>query len=175
MKPQGFGGIAIWPMSYGWLCQHLMGTMITRWIGVPAIGRCRPSPMQRCFLGCAEGLRHRALVGYPATSPENSFVYRRTPCNNALGHHSNAIVREVFGNILRIRDILGHSATYEKIEAMLPKLPPYQVGSGPAAGWDQEYPEPSRTIATFHTCIRCIRGGSSPCRTPDMAQAVKPR
>ena len=176
---KGSAVYAIWPMSYGWLCQHLMehydyslDKEFLRDRALPAI-----TDAAVFFLDVLKdcGTGHWSI--YPATSPENSFMYRgERLAITRWATMSNAIVREVFGNMLRIRDILGLTGDiYEKIEAMLPKLPPYQVGSqGQLLEWDQEYPEPEPHHRHISHLYPLHPGREfSVARTPDMAHAVK--
>ncbi len=137
---------AIWPMAYGWLCQHLMEhydySLDKAFLSDRALPAITDAALFFLDALTDDGKGHLSV--YPATSPENSFHHDGSTVAVAAGATmSNAIVREVLANLLRIRDILGLSGdVYDRAAAALPKLPPYQIGSrGELLEWDQEYEE----------------------------------
>lgn len=176
---EGSAVYAIWPMAYGWMCRHLMehydyslDKEYLRNRALPAITDAAVFCLD-ALKDCGTG--HWSI--FPATSPENSFLYEgERIAVSRWATMSNAIVREVFTNMLRMKDILGlNGELYDRITAMLPKLPPYRIGSkGQLLEWDEEFEEPEPHHRHISHLYPLYPGRAfSIRRTPELAQAVK--
>ncbi|NLB38465.1 MAG: glycoside hydrolase family 95 protein, partial [Clostridiales bacterium] len=176
---EGSAVYAIWPMAYGWLCQHLMEHYEYSLYKAFLKNRALPAITDAAvfFLDTLKdcGTGHWSV--YPATSPENSFMYDgKRIAVSRWATMSNAIVREVFDNMLRIQDILElEGEVFDRIRDMLPKLPPYLVGSkGQLLEWDQEYEEPEPHHRHISHLYPLHPGRAFTVdKTPDMANAVR--
>ena len=85
------------------------------------------------------------LLTVPSVSPENRYIlpsgYDTPVCISPA--MDNQILREFFGAMIKIENLLGVDAEYGKIlESMISRLPKDQIGSdGRLLEWDKEYPE----------------------------------
>ncbi len=121
-----------WNAAGGWFCHHLMEyyeyTLDQKFLKEKA----RPimASAAKFYLSQLETKDGYRII-FPSTSPENSFE-----CENGVSAVSEttemtmAIVRELFGNYIKICDILGEEdEILEKIKAELPCLMPTMIGS----------------------------------------------
>jgi len=86
------------------------------------------------------------LVTSPSTSPENHFVDPASGQRVAVSRGSTmdmALVREIFQNTIKGSEALGIDADFRaKLQATVPKLLPFQVGSqGQLQEWSQDFKE----------------------------------
>jgi alpha-L-fucosidase 2 len=101
---RGFAGCAFWPMGYAWLTRHMAehdayfpDRTFLKKHAFPAV---RDAAL--FFLDVLREDPDGYLSFYPATSPENGFLWAGKRCRVAYASAmSSAIVREVFENILR--------------------------------------------------------------------------
>ncbi|MBQ9748419.1 MAG: glycoside hydrolase family 95 protein [Clostridia bacterium] len=152
--PVGAGGkgclcYAYWPMSSGWLCRHAWEhyeyTLDRDYL------RDAAYPLMR---GAAE-FYHSVLISdgehdilCPSTSPENAY-YDKNHEKLAIARYttmSQAIVMDLFTNLLRAAEILGEEdALLREIRERLPRLNTYAIGTeGQLLEYDEEYEEPER-------------------------------
>jgi len=94
--------------------------------------------------GPAEGVGY--LVTSPSTSPENHFIDPKTGQRAAVSRGSTmdmALVRQLFENTIAGSEALGVDADFRaKLQATIPKLLPFQVGSqGQLQEWAQDFKE----------------------------------
>jgi len=137
---------AFWPMALPWMCRdmfdHYLYTLDMDFL------RERALPVQReAVRFCLDFMvkdENGHLAMYPATSPENSFIYQGKICSVAKSSTcNNSLVRELIGNYIKMLDILGIDEPM-KAEAAnaLPLIRPYEFGShGQILEWDREYEE----------------------------------
>ena len=178
-KYPGCATWAFWPMGFGWLCQHLYehyaftGDLIfLREKALPPIREAA-----RFYLDVmAEDEEGRLFIS-PGTSPENSFIIEDGKSSVAkLAAMSQAIVREILSNYLKILDILGmQEEMQEEAKKALPRLFPFQIGSrGQLLEWDQEFEE----AEVHHRHVSHLYGlhpghQITPQDTPELAEACK--
>jgi len=145
-KVPGSAVWSFWPLALPWMCRdmydHYLYTLDKDFL------RERALPVQReavrFYLEFMTKDKNGHLVAYPATSPENTFIYEGKPCSVALSSTcSNALIRELFTNYLSTMDILGEDEPMKsEVAAALPLIRPYEFGSkGQILEWDREYEE----------------------------------
>ena len=86
------------------------------------------------------------LVTSPSTSPENHFIDPATGQRVSVSRGSTmdiALVKQLFENTIAGSDVLGVDAEFRaKLQATLPKLLPFQVGSqGQLQEWAEDFKE----------------------------------
>lgn len=86
------------------------------------------------------------LVTSPSTSPENHFLDPKTGARVAVSRGSTmdlALVKQLFDNTIAASQVLGIDADFRaRLQATLPKLLPFQVGSqGQLQEWAQDFKE----------------------------------
>jgi alpha-L-fucosidase 2 len=86
------------------------------------------------------------LVTSPSTSPENHFLDPATGARVAVSRGSTmdmALVRQLFENTIAGSEVLGVDAQFRaKLQATLPKLLPFKVGSqGQLQEWAEDFKE----------------------------------
>lgn len=176
---RGSAVYAIWPMAFGWLCQHLMEhydyTLDKTFLkerALPAI-----ADAAQFYIDTLRDNGKDSLSFFPATSPENSFMYKGDRLAvSRWSTMSNAITKEVFHNLLRIGEILGVETNLMKqVRETLPRIAPYQIGSqGQLLEWDEEYEEPEVHHRHISHLYPLHPGREFTLeKTPDMAQAVR--
>lgn len=145
-KNPGMYGCCFWNMSFGWLTRHLFEhyeyTLDTNFLQNRAYPAIRDAA--QFYLDCLKENEEGYLWMPLATSPENAFVYEGEVTKIArFATMTNAIMREVFGNVLRCCEILQIDADFaDRVSAALNRLPPYRIGSqGQMLEWNEEYPE----------------------------------
>lgn len=136
---------SFWPMSSGWLCRHLWEhycyTLDRDFLMEKAYPIMRESVrFYLKFLTEHDGY----LVTVPSTSPENRF-YDSNGKEHSLTVASTmdiSILKEIFGNYLKLCEILGVDDLKAETEAARDKLPPLKVGRyGQLQEWYQDYQE----------------------------------
>ncbi|MDI9420484.1 MAG: glycoside hydrolase family 95 protein [Firmicutes bacterium] len=118
------------------------------------------------------------LVTCPSVSPENRYVlpdgYDTPICVGPA--MDNQILREFFGALIQIQELLGVDQDLARILAeMIEKLPEDKIGSqGQLLEWDQEYPELTPGMSHISHLFACHPGCSiNWWDTPELMQAVK--
>lgn len=168
-----------WPMALAWLChnmyEHYQYTLDTAFLRERAVPVMREAI--RFLLDVMVADERGYLRIFPATSPENTFVYKGR--KTALGRSatmSNSICREIMGNYLEALDILGvEDDMAEETRAALDKIWPYETGSkGQILEWDQEYEESEPTHRHTSHLYGLYPGREiTPEGTPELAQAAR--
>lgn len=178
-KTPGTAGYAFWPMSFGWLCEHLYehyqytkDRVFLRESALPAIRGAA-----RFYLDILK----RDSAGYlsitPATSPENWFVIDGEPCAvSESATMSNTIVREVFENYLSSLAVLGiEEEMADEVRRALPELHPFGIGSkGQLLEWEAEFfeAEPQHRHVSHLYGLYPSRQ-ITPAATPELAEACR--
>ena len=180
----GMGFICLWPMGAGWLCQHLWDYFL--YTGDTEFLNSEAYPL---IQGAAEFFAdwliedtNGNLVTPISNSPENRFRYKDPDGTTKISGicvgstMDMAIVGEVFGNYLAASKLTGNTSNLsEKIEAMIPRLKPFQIGSkGQLLEWHEEFEENEPE----HRHVSHLYGlhpgfQITPESTPDLFQAVK--
>lgn len=136
---------SLWPMSSGWLCSHLWEhycyTLDREFLEKRAYPVIREAV--RFYLGYLTEY-DGYLVTCPSTSPENTFFDKNGESHSVTiaSAMDISILKELFGNYLKICEILGQEELKEQTEAALKKLPPFKIGSeGQLQEWYEDYRE----------------------------------
>lgn len=136
---------SLWPMSSGWLCRHLWEhycyTRDLNFLKEKAYPLIRESVrFYLQYLTEYDGY----FVTSPSTSPENEF-YDRNGEKHSVSVASTmdiSILKELFGNYLKICEILEIDILKEETEYALKKLPPFRIGRyGQLQEWYEDYKE----------------------------------
>ena len=138
---------AFWPMGGAWLTQELFRayeySQDERYLKEVAAPIIREAAL---FLNDWLGEYQGEYVTCPSTSPENQFRLPDGQITSVTYASSMdmAIVREVFGNYIKICEILGtQDSLLDEIREKLPRLAPFRTGSfGQLLEWHEEYEEP---------------------------------
>ncbi len=142
---RGFAGCAFWPMGYAWLTRHMAehdayfpDRTFLKKHAFPAV---RDAAL--FFLDVLREDPDGYLSFYPATSPENGFLWAGKRCRVAYAAAmSSAIVREVFENYLEMAKKLGVQELTDEISNALPRLHPLNIGpDGRLLEWERDYEE----------------------------------
>ncbi len=170
---------AMWPLSAGWLCQHLWEHYA--FTGDRDFLATRAYPLMK---GAAEFLLDFLVEdpqGYlttcPSTSPENKFLTPSgQPC--AVSHGSTmdlAIIRELLANCSEASRILNVDPEFRaRLDAARARLRPPRIGRyGQLQEWDQDFDEVepghrhlSHLYGLYPGCQITVRG------TPELARAA---
>lgn len=145
-KSRGTAGYAFWPMSSGWLCQHLFEhyeyTLDHAFLQETAY------PIMKSAAQFYADLLVEDEDGYlilsPSTSPENAFIIDGQTSNVAkTTTMTMAIVREIFRNCMQSAKLLNVDAAFSaQLQEKTERLLPYQIGSkGQLLEWNEEFQE----------------------------------
>lgn len=175
----GSAVFAFWPMSFGWLCEHLfehyLFTQDRAFLKAQALPAIRGAA--RFYLDVLAENSAGYLSITPATSPENSFLIsgeRVAVAESAT--MSNAIVREVLKNYLSALKILGiQESMADEARCALSKLHPFQIGSkGQLLEWEAEFEEAEPTHRhVSHLYALHPSRQITPEETPELAKACE--
>lgn len=178
-KVPGSAVWSFWPFALPWMCRdmfdHYLYTLDEDFL------RKRALPVQReAVRFCLDFMtkdENGHLRAYPATSPENNFIYNGKVCSVALSSTcTNALVRELLKNYLETLDILGvDDPMRAEAAAALPLVRPYEFGSkGQLLEWDREYEEREPHHRHTSHLVGLYPGHEiSPDRTPALAEGAR--
>ena len=167
-----------WNGAGGWFCHHLMEyyeyTLDKKFLKEKA----RPimegaAKFYLSQLETVDGYR----VLFPSTSPENRYLCDGgSSAVSETTEMSMAIVRELFGNYVKVCDILGETdETLEQIKTELPQLMPTKIGSdGRILEWYGEHEE--REVHHRHVShLYSLHPAHAitPEKTPELADACR--
>lgn len=167
-----------WNGVGGWFCHHLMEyyeyTLDKKFLKEKA----RPimAGAAKFYLSQLETVNGYRVI-YPATSPENRYLCEGgSSAVSETTEMSMAIVRELFGNYVKVCDILGErDEVLEQIKAELPLLMPTMIGSdGRILEWYGEHEE--KEVHHRHVShLYSLHPGHAitPEKTPKLAQACR--
>lgn len=177
-KQKGCGCWAYWPMSSGWLCEHLY-TQYEYTLDREFLERTAYPLMKEAALFYLALLEEEEgyLAFGPSTSPENSFLWEG---ENVAVSRSNAmtmtIIRELFENCRKAGEILGIRDEFQDgIGEALGKLEPLRIGEdGRLLEWNEELEE----AEPGHRHLSHLYGLFpsdliTPEKTPELAQACE--
>jgi alpha-L-fucosidase 2 len=129
---------AMWPMSAGWLCQHLWRhyeySGDSGWLrdfAWPILREAARFGLSWLIEGSDVGRSEGWLVTAPSTTPENNYYLPdgSMGCVSVATTMDIAILRELFTNTIAAAQLLGTEAELgSELQAALDQLPPYQVG-----------------------------------------------
>ncbi len=176
----GSARFAFWPMSLGWLCQHLFEHYLyakdddfLEQRALPALQRAA-----RFYVDVMREVEEGYLSIVPATSPENGFSFKGND-DSVIAKSatmSNAIVREVLRNYIYSMERLNKTDDLlRQAKEAVDRIYPYKIGSkGQLLEWDQEYME----TEVHHRHVSHLYGlhpyyEITPQDTPDLAEACR--
>ncbi len=135
-----------WPMGGGWLCEHLFNEYL--YTGDEDFLRTTAYPVMKSAAEFYADLLTEDENGYlimaPSTSPENNYVYKKEDIAvSETTAMTMAIIRELFGNVLKAAKTLGIEDAFTKeIRKKTKRLLPYQIGKdGRVLEWYREHKE----------------------------------
>ena len=169
---------AFWPMSLGWMARHMYDHFL--YTNDLAFLRDRAMPVLRdaalfyCDALADDGHGHLAI--FPATSPENTFLYEGNRVSGAANATmQDAIIKEVFTTYLKGLEILGQTDELSaEISEKLAKIRPYQIGSkGQLLEWTEEYEEAEPHHRHLSHLYPFHPGTQISEKTPELMQAVR--
>ncbi len=138
---------AFWPLSSGWLCEHIFAHYeYTKDVGF--LKETAYPIMKKAaefYIDYLVEDKNGHLIAAPSTSPENVFLYNGDTC--AVSQTSTmtmSIIRELFENCIKACDILDADKEFADIlKEKLAKMLPFEIGSkGQLLEWYEEYKEP---------------------------------
>jgi len=178
-KGKGTAVYAFWPMSAGWLCEHLFEHY--EYTGDTAFLRERAYPVMKeatqFYLDLLTEDESGFLCMIPSTSPENAFlVGEEHIAVSKTTTMTMSIVRELLTNVMKAAEVLGVDAEYgQMLKGVIERLYPFQIGSqGQLLEWSEELPEGE----VHHRHISHLYGlhpsrQITPDGTPELAAAVR--
>ena len=178
-KVKGSAVWSFWPMALPWMCrdmfEHYLFTLDKDFLEKRALPVQREAVRFCLDFLVDDGNGH--LVAYPATSPENNFIYQGEKCSvGRSATCSNALIRELLKNYISMLDILNIEEPM-KAEAAdkLTRIRPYEYGSkGQILEWDSEYEELEPNHRHTSHLVGLYPGREiSPETTPELAQGAR--
>lgn len=135
-----------WPVGGFWLCQHVWEryafSQDQAYLGTTAYPLLKGAAQFALSLLVTDG--NGFLVTSPSTSPENHFYSGTTRVAVSRGSTMDmALIRELFQNCIKACAVLNTDAAFKaQLEAALPKLLPFRVGSqGQLQEWSSDFTE----------------------------------
>lgn len=175
---------AYWPLSSGWLCQHLYDHYLFN--GDLDYLRKQAWPLMKgaCafYLDWLVEDDDGALVTPVSTSPENVFSYidadgsRRQASVSQGATMDMTIIRELFTNTLQAAEQLNVEPQFRRrLRQVLPLLKPIQIGrQGQILEWQEEFDEPSPTHRHISHLYGLHPGNQiTPRHTPELVAAAR--
>jgi len=177
-KRRGCGCWAYWPMSSGWLCEHLYTqyeyTLDREFLDKTAYPIMKEAAL--FYLALLEEDDGFLTFG-PSTSPENSFLWEGEPVavsrTNAM---TVTIIRELFENCRKAGEILEIQDEFqEKLEEALGRLEPLRIGEdGRLLEWNEELEEAEPEHRHLSHLYGLFPAGLvTPEKTPELANACR--
>lgn len=139
-------GYSIWPMSAGWLCEHLyehyLFTLDRKFLRERALPVMEKAA--EFYLSYLYEDENGILCSSPSISPENGFInngkYGNVDINPTM---DIMIIRELFTNLISAyNELEEENKLSAQLVSALEKLPEYRIGShGELLEWRREYEE----------------------------------
>lgn len=177
-KQKGCGCWAYWPMSSGWLCEHLY-TQYEYTLDREFLEQTAYPIMKEAALFYLSVLEEEEgfLAFSPSTSPENSFLWNgECTAVSRTTAMTVTIIRELFENCLKAGEILSVQDGFQKsVSEALEKLEPLRIGEdGRLLEWNEELEE----AEPEHRHLSHLYGLFpsdliTPEKTPELAEACK--
>lgn len=135
-----------WPVAGFWLCQHVWEryafSQDQSYLSTTAYPLMKGAAQFALSLMVTNSSGQ--LVTSPSTSAENHFLSGTTRVAVSVGSTGDmALIRELFQNCIKACNILNTDAAFKaQLEAALPKMIPYKVGSqGQLQEWSVDFTE----------------------------------
>ncbi len=169
---------AFWQMGSGWLCRHLFEhyeyTLDKNFLSEKAYPLMKgAAEFYLSILTEYDGY----LMVLPTTSPENNYYLNGEHVSvSQTTTMTTAILKELFRNCLKSAQILGIDDQFtQTLAAVMPKLPPYKVGSkGQLLEWWDEMTESEPLHRhTSHMYPLHPAGEINPESAPELANACR--
>lgn len=175
----GSASWAFWPMSSGWLCQHLFTqyeyTLDRTFFEETAYPIMKEAA--RFYLAVLAEDGEGNLAFMPATSPENTFLHDgKAAAVSRSTAMTMTIIRELFENCLKAGKILGiRDGFQEALSGALNRLEPLKIGAdGRLLEWNEELEEAEPAHRHLSHLYGLFPGELiTPEETPELAQAVR--
>jgi len=167
-----------WNAAGGWFCHHLMEyyeyTLDKKFLKEKA----RPimEGAVKFYLSQLETVDGYRMI-FPSTSPENRYLCEGgTSAVSETTEMTMAIVRELFGNYIKVCEVLGETDdALEQVKAEMPNLMPTMIGSdGRIMEWYGEHEE--KEVHHRHVShLYSLHPGHAitPEKTPALAEACR--
>lgn len=168
-----------WPMSIGWICEHLYNhylyTNNTEYLSETAYPVMTEAV--KFYLDMLIQDKDGFLIMAPSTSPENRFLFRNTDVSvSETTTMTMSIIKELFGNYIKASDKLNISnELVNRVNEALNKLLPFKVGSkGQLLEWYKEETE-KEPHHRHKSHLYGLHPANliTPDETPDLANACK--
>ena len=178
VRSKGCAVWSFWPMALPWLCrdlyEHYEYTLDLDFLE----NRALPA-LRQVVLFCLDFLAEDEkgyLRVYPATSPENHFIYQGEDCAVARSATcSNALIRGIFQDYLdALKELRLSEPLAEEVAAALPRIRPYEFGSkGQILEWDAEYEEAEPHHRHTSHLVGLYPGKEITVDTPELAEGAR--
>lgn len=173
----GSPGYSLWPMSLGWLTDHLWQHYLYQPDGEFLRETVYPAT-EKCVDFYCDWLVEQdgVYVSCPSTSPENVFLSEGQKCcvskNCAM---DIGILTDLFTRYLRMQKLLKiQDERTQKVREVLKKLPPYQILSdGRLMEWGAELPEAQPDHRHFSHLYGVWPGRSIRPEQPEIYEAAR--
>ncbi len=124
---------AFWPMSGGWLCEHLYNHYLYT-DNIEFLKETAYPILKKCcefYLDMLVSDNDGYLVCAPSTSPENQYYFKGKKISVSLTTTMTmAIIKELFKNTLKATEVLGINDVFtEELKQSEAKLLPFKIGS----------------------------------------------
>ncbi len=169
---------SFWCAGSGWLC-HAIYEYFEYTLDIGYLKRIYPvmQGAAEFYLSQLETLPNGKRAVFPSTSPENNYLFNNSKAAvSETAEMTMAIVRELFGNILKSAKLLGiENEITESIKKELPCLhQPVIASDGRLCEWYGEHPD----AEIHHRHVSHLYGlhpgnGITPKKTPELAEACK--
>ncbi len=175
----GSASWAYWPMSSGWLCQHLFTqyeyTLDRSFLEETAYPIMKEGAL--FYLAVMAEDEQGNLAFMPSTSPENCFLWEgKSTAVSRSAAMTMTIIRELFENCLKAGEILGiRDAFQESLSGALNRLEPLKIGEdGRLLEWNEELEETEPAHRHLSHLYGLFPGELiTPEGTPELARAAR--
>ncbi len=139
----GSASWAFWPMSSGWLCEHLFAhyeyTLDEKYLRETAYPIMKKAA--QFYIDYLVEDKDGYLIAAPSTSPENLFLEKNECCAvSQTTTMTMSIIRELFENCVKACEILGQDGDFAaELKNKLDRLLPFKIGKkGQLLEWYNE-------------------------------------
>lgn len=175
--PAGSPGCALWPMSLGWLTDHLWEHYLYHPDEQFLQERVYPAT-EKCVDFYSDWLVEQdgVYISCPSTSPENVFLSHGQKCCVSKNCSMDiGILRDLFTRYLQMQKLLQiQDERTQKVRILMEKLPPYQILSdGRLMEWGGEHKEAQPDHRHFSHLYGVWPGRSIRSEQPEIYEAAR--